>query len=153
MWADPAHVVAHRDPAESEASRARTHNRTESPAPSASPLSVIARVLEVPTRGSVAEMVEGKLSDEGREPANVQAQIEEHEGAEYVLLADVDGVFLGPEAVSCSRESKDSDEESQAESIEGHCAEGASSLVSSLTDELTRVRGQVNIYGKSIEPN
>ena len=61
---------------------------------------MIARAMELPTKGSVAEtrqMIKGKLSDIGREPTNVQVVIEEDEGgAEFVSLMDVSGVFTGP---------------------------------------------------------
>ena len=61
----------------------------------------IARAMELPTKGSVTEtrqMIEGKLGDVGREPTNVQVIIgEDDDGAEFVSLVDVSGVFLGPE--------------------------------------------------------
>ena len=50
-------------------------------------------------------MIEGKLSDVGREPTNVQVIIQEDEdGAEQVSLTDVLGVFLGPEPILYPRE-------------------------------------------------
>ena len=52
-------------------------------------------------------MVERKLSDQQWEPANVHVQIEEHDGGvEYMLLADIDGVFLGPEAATCPHDTE-----------------------------------------------
>ena len=63
----------------------------------------IATAMELPTKGSVTEtkqMIEGKLGDEDRESANVQVLIEEdRDGAEFVSLVDVNGVFLGPEPI------------------------------------------------------
>ena len=71
-------------------------------------VATIARAMELPTKGSVAEtrqMIEGKLSDIGREPANVQVVIEGgQDGAEHVSLVDVSGVFLGPEPILFPRE-------------------------------------------------
>ena len=126
---------AHRD---SKASRA------ESPAPKLQrPYSRLSgRALEVPTNGSVAEtrqMVERRLSDEGREPANVQVQIQERDGAEYVLLADVDGVFLGPEAVRPVRESEYGEEGSRVETTDD-CLTEAGIELSTLEEEIAKLR-------------
>lgn len=67
----------------------------------------IARAMELPTGGSVAEtrqMIEGKLGGEGREPTNVQVLVQtDGDGAEFVSLTDISGVFLGPEPVRPSR--------------------------------------------------
>ena len=82
-------------------------------------LSAIARAMEIPTKGSVAEtrqMVEGKLENQGREPTNVQVVIEEDEdGVECVSLTDVSGVFLGPEAIHNARGSEDGESGSQTQ--------------------------------------
>ena len=42
-------------------------------------------------------MVEGRLSDKRREPANVQVQIQERDGAEYVMASSIVW-FLDPRA-------------------------------------------------------
>ena len=68
----------------------------------------IARALELPTKGSVAEtrqLIEGKLTHDDREPWNVQVVLQECEdGRELVSLIDANGCFLGPETVLDPRE-------------------------------------------------
>ena len=137
-------------------------------------LSAIATAMEIPTKGSVAEtrqMVEGKLSDHGREPTNVQVVIEEDEdGVECVSLTDVSGVFLGPEAIHDARGNEDGESESQSQEekeeseaedrsdtlcLEGELAEirtrsaELEAKVSSLNDDLMRERERVNGMWKS----
>lgn len=67
-------------------------------------LSIIARALELLTKGSIGEtrqMIEGKLSDQGRKPANFQVQNKEHDRDKYVALADIcRWSLLGPRAAS-----------------------------------------------------
>ena len=61
-------------------------------------LSRIAEKLELPTKASAEEtrqIIEGKLLEMGREPHNVQVELEaREEDSEFILLRDVDGVFL-----------------------------------------------------------
>ena len=129
----------------------------------------IARAMDLPTKGSVAEtrqMIEGRLSDVGREPTNVQVMIsDDHDGAEFVSLVDASGTFLGPEPVLCPR-----DEVSGGGGVETHggsdgeesvhegrvaeleealasCRKSNEELedkVSELSGELKRVRGRVD---------
>ena len=71
----------------------------------------IARPLELPTWGSAAEtrqIIDGKLSDDGREPINVQVInvqviiVKDQDGAESVSLTDANRVFLDPVPVGSS---------------------------------------------------
>ena len=61
-------------------------------------LSRIAEKLELPMKGSTKEtrqIIEGKLTDMGKEPHNVQIEVEMREkDAEFIVLRDFDGVFL-----------------------------------------------------------
>ena len=61
-------------------------------------LSRIAEKLELPTKGSAEEtrqIIEGKLLEMGKEPHNVQIELEiREEDAEFILLRDVEGAFL-----------------------------------------------------------
>ena len=60
-------------------------------------LSRIAKKLEMPTKASAEEtrqIVEGKLIEMGKEPHNIQIELDLREGEEFILLRDVDGVFL-----------------------------------------------------------
>ena len=57
----------------------------------------IAKKLGLPTKASVAEMrqiIEGKLVEMGKEPHNVQVELDAREEGEFILLRDMDGVFL-----------------------------------------------------------
>ena len=44
------------------------------------------------------QIIEGKLSEMGKEPLNVQVELELREQGEFILLRDVDGMFLEVEA-------------------------------------------------------
>lgn len=60
-------------------------------------LSRIAEKLELPTKGSAEEtrqIIKGKLLEMGREPRNVQIELEFREEEEFILLRDADGVFV-----------------------------------------------------------
>ena len=61
-------------------------------------LSIMAEKLELPTKGSAEEtrkIIEGKLTEMGKEPHNVEIELEIREDdAEFILLRDFDGVFL-----------------------------------------------------------
>ena len=131
----------------------------------------IARAMDLPTKESVTEtrqMIEGKLGDVGREPTNVQVFIgEDDDGAEFVSLVDVSGVFLGPELLyprgevsggvgaethGDSGDSEDDEEthQSRVSQLEEalascrQCNEDLEAKVISLSGELTRVRGRVD---------
>ena len=129
----------------------------------------IARAMELLTKGSVAEtrqMIEGKLSDIGLEPTNVQVIVEEGEdGAELVSLTDVLGVFLGPEPILYPRgeasggggaeDHREPDEDEGADRtvishLEEELAESRArneeleARVSSVSGELSRVKARVD---------
>lgn len=60
-------------------------------------LSRIAEKLELATKASAEEtrqIIEGKLIETGREPCNVQIELELREDKGLILLRDADGVFL-----------------------------------------------------------
>ena len=60
-------------------------------------LSRIAEKLELATKASAEEtrqIIEGKLIEMGREPCNVQIELELREDKGLILLRDADGVFL-----------------------------------------------------------
>ena len=61
-------------------------------------LSRIAEKLELPTKASAEgtrQIIKGKLLEMGREPPNVQIELEaREEDSEFILLRDVDRVFL-----------------------------------------------------------
>lgn len=64
-------------------------------------LQAIATMMELPTKRSIADtkqMIEGKLSNDGRESMNVQVLLiqEDQDGTELVSLMDVSGDFVGP---------------------------------------------------------
>ena len=106
----------------------------------------IARAMELPMKGSVAEtrqMIEGKLSDVGREPTNVQVIIQEDEdGAEQVSLTDVLGVFLGPEPILYPREEVSGGGRAE-DREEPQDDEGADqSVISRLEEELAESRAR-----------
>ena len=129
----------------------------------------IARAMELTTKGSVAEtrqMIEGQLSEIGREPMNVQVAIGEDEsGAEFVSLMDVSGVFLGPVSIVHPREEESGgggaetqEEHEGGESGDGNsvshlaealadskaCNERLVAEVSHLSGELARVKSRVD---------
>jgi len=60
-------------------------------------LSRIAEKLELPTKGSTEDtrqIIERKLLEMGREPRNIQIELEFREEEEFLLLRDADGVFV-----------------------------------------------------------
>ena len=87
-------------------------------------------------RISGRDETDGRLSDEGREPANVQVQIQERDGAEYVILASV---FLVPEAVRSVRESEYGEEGSRVETTDD-CLTEAGIELSTLEEEIAEPR-------------
>lgn len=85
----------------------------------------LARRLELPTSASADEtrlIIDGKLSEMGREPRNVQVMIAEPEvgGAECLWLQDETGVFLQAELDSEPHEPILGDGEERSELEEGH---------------------------------
>lgn len=129
----------------------------------------IARAMELPTKGSVAEtrqMIEGKLDNIGREPMNIQVIIhDDHDGTEFVSLVDTSGSFLGPGPVlyPCDEVNGSGREETRGESNEEEsvhegsvpyleealascrkCNEELEAKVSSLSGEPKRARARVD---------
>ena len=127
----------------------------------------ITRAMELLTKRSVREtrqMIEGELEDDDRESMNVQVLIEEDgDGAEFVSLVNMNGVFLGPEPIFYPREelsdsggaethgeSKDETvDRSDVVRFEGELAASVArneleAKVSSLSGELAKVRERVN---------
>ena len=128
----------------------------------------IARAMQLPSGASLAEttqMIEGKLGDSNREPANVQVIIHhDSQNADFVSLRDASGVFLGPVPAVSSTETVGSRDDSRrtgvSDEIGTENSNGGKNLeealiasrelneqletrLSSLTDELKQVKGRI----------
>ena len=60
-------------------------------------LSWIAEKVELPSTASAEEtrqLIEGKLLEMDKEPLDIQVELKQRELGEFILLRDVDGVFL-----------------------------------------------------------
>lgn len=102
-------------------------------------LSRLAEELGLPTKASVADawqITEGKLVEMGKEPHNVHIELDAREEGEFILLREMDGVFLEvpPHGQEPSRSASRSD--SSEEELEGgaETANGVEALRAALAE-------------------
>ena len=96
----------------------------------------IAEKVELPSTASAEEtrqLIEGKLLEMGKELLNVQVELEQREQGEFILLRDVDGVFLEVEPhVEEPRRSRSSSAPSEELETGEDSAVGVESLCTAL---------------------
>ena len=121
----------------------------------------IAKELGLPTAGSLEEtrqILDGKLVEMGREPRNVQVDLEETEGGVSVYLKDESGVFLEaqPERIE-ERSEENSERESDGSedgARDGAGVREAAELEAQLlraSEENATLRGEVSAVREQLE--
>ena len=121
----------------------------------------MAKELDLPTAGSLEEtrqILDGKLVEMGREPRNVQVDLEEMEGVVAVYLKDKSGVFLEaqPERIE---ERSEEDSKRESDGSEGGVHDGggvreAAELEAQLlrvSKENATLRGEVSAVREQLE--
>ncbi|KAL5481622.1 hypothetical protein EMCRGX_G021819 [Ephydatia muelleri] len=102
----------------------------------------LAVALEIPTRASAADilrMIEGKITEDGRDPFNVQVVVKEGEDGGILLqLQDAEGVFLEADPPMEEEETEDAPQQEAAEQRENAEQEEDEESLKAKLDEVVK---------------
>ncbi|KAL5503167.1 hypothetical protein EMCRGX_G010075 [Ephydatia muelleri] len=107
----------------------------------------LAVALEIPTRASAADilrMIEGKITEDGRDPFNVQVVVKEGEDGGILLqLQDAEGVFLEADPPMEEEETEDAPQQEAAEQRENAEQEEDEESLKAKLDEVVKERDEL----------
>eukprot|EP00731_Ephydatia_muelleri_P035288 Em0112g3a len=107
----------------------------------------LAVALEIPTRASAADilrMIEGKITEDGRDPFNVQVVVKEGEDGGILLqLQDAEGVFLEADPPMEEEETEDVPQQEAAEQRENAEQEEDEESLKAKLDEVVKERDEL----------
>ncbi|KAL5475685.1 hypothetical protein EMCRGX_G025531 [Ephydatia muelleri] len=114
----------------------------------------LAVALEIPTRASAADilrMIEGKITEDGRDPFNVQVVVKEGEDGGILLqLQDAEGVFLEADPPMEEEETEDVPQQEAAEQRENAEQEEDEESLKAKLDEVVKDHWYTSTAGPSV---